>query len=136
MIELLNLPDELILAIMNKVKPRVLLLCSIIGIGNNRLEQLALDSCHSLDLTTDYSQSPYEQLMDRFYSHVLPSIYNNLQSFVFTIRHLRRISAFAEENCDGTFPNLTHLRIMIPRKCSRTGTTFTLGELYYSSCFF
>jgi hypothetical protein len=32
-VQLLNLPDVLILAIMNKIKPRVLLLCSIIDIG-------------------------------------------------------------------------------------------------------
>ncbi len=56
-VQLLDLPDELILMIMNKVKPRVLLLCSIITIGNNRLEQLALDKCHSIDLTIDYFQS-------------------------------------------------------------------------------
>jgi len=132
MIELLDLPDELILAIMNKVKPRVLLLCSIVGIGNNRLEQLAIGNCHSIDLTFDYRQSSHEQLMERFYSHVLPRIYNNIQSLVFTFQHLLRISAFAEENCDGTFPNLTHLKMMIPRKCSITGTTFTLGKLNYS----
>ncbi len=29
----------------------MLLLCSIIAIGNNRLEQLALDKCQSIDLT-------------------------------------------------------------------------------------
>jgi hypothetical protein len=130
--ELLDLPDELILDIMNKVKPRALLLCSIIGIGNNRLEQLAIDNCHSIDLTFDYCQSSHEQLMERFYSHVLPSIYNNIQLLVFTFQHLLRISAFAEENCNGTFPNLAHLKIMISRKCRITGTTFTLGKLYYS----
>jgi hypothetical protein len=36
-VQLLNLPDELILAIMNKIKPRVLLLCSIIDIGWTQL---------------------------------------------------------------------------------------------------
>ena len=77
MIEFLDLPNELILTIMNKVKPQVLLLCSIIGIGNNRLEQLAIGKCHSIDLTFDYLQSPHRQLMERFYSHVLPYIYKN-----------------------------------------------------------
>jgi hypothetical protein len=129
MIELLDLPNELILAIMNKVKPRVLLLCSIIGIGNNRLEQLAIDKCRSIDLTLDYRQSRHEQLMERFYSHVLPYIYKNIQSLALTLHHLSDISTFAEENCDGTFPNLTHLKIMLPRKCHITGATFTLGKL-------
>jgi hypothetical protein len=135
MIELLDLPNELILSIMNKVKPRVLLLCSIIGMGNNRLEHLAIDKCRSIDLTFDYRQSPHEQLMKRFYSHVLPYIYKNIQSLTLTFHHLSEISAFAEENCDGTFPNLTNLKIMLPRKCHITGTTFTLGKLYYSFCF-
>ena len=49
---------------MNKVKPQVLLLCSIITIGNNRLEQLALDKCHSVDLTFDYVRSPYQTLIE------------------------------------------------------------------------
>ncbi|CAF2171608.1 unnamed protein product [Rotaria magnacalcarata] len=133
MIELLDLPNELILAVMNKVKHRVLLFCSIIGIGNNRLEQLAIDKCRSIDLTFDYRQSPHEQLMERFYSHVLPYIYKNVQSLTLTIDHLSDISTFAEENCDGTFPNLTHLKIMLPRKCHITGTTSTLGNNMISS---
>ena len=33
-IELVDLPDELILFILKKVNPRVLLLCSMTGIGN------------------------------------------------------------------------------------------------------
>ncbi|CAF2837225.1 unnamed protein product [Rotaria sp. Silwood2] len=126
MIELLDLPNELILAIMNKVKPRVLLLCSIIGIGNNRLEQLAIDKCHSIDLTLDYPQSPHEQLMKRFYSHVLPYIYKNIQSLALTLHHLSDISTFAEEYCDGTFSNLTHLKIILPRQSRITDTNFTL----------
>jgi len=91
MIELLDLPDELILAIMNKVKLQALLLCSIIGIRNNRLEQLALEKCHSIDLTFDYYKAPHQQLMERFYSHVLPSIYNNIQSLQLAPFNISRI---------------------------------------------
>jgi hypothetical protein len=82
---LVDLPDELILLIMNKVKPEVLLLCSIITVGNNRLEQLALDKCHSIDLTFDYCQSPYKSLIRRFYSHVMPSIIHNVGDIVIPI---------------------------------------------------
>ncbi|CAF4811428.1 unnamed protein product, partial [Rotaria sp. Silwood2] len=64
-VQLVDLPDELILTIMNKVKPHVLLLCSIIDIGNNRLEQLALDKCQAIDLTFDYQQSPHKSLFTR-----------------------------------------------------------------------
>jgi hypothetical protein len=70
MVELLDLLDELILEIMNKVEAQVLLLCSIIGIGNNRLEQLALNKCHSIDLTFDYYNSSHQPFLKRFYSHV------------------------------------------------------------------
>ncbi|CAF3580053.1 unnamed protein product, partial [Rotaria sp. Silwood2] len=66
-VQLLDLPDELILIIMNKIKPRMLLLSSIITIGNHRLEQLVLDKCHSIDLTFDYVQSPYETVIQDEY---------------------------------------------------------------------
>ena len=128
-VQLLDLPDELILAIMNKVKPQVLLLCSIIDIGNNRLEQLALDKCHSIDLTFDYFQSPYQSLIERFYSHVMPRIINNIQSLTLNIQHIPYIITFVEKNCNGTLPNLTHLKIMIGRQCLSTGTPYTLGKL-------
>ncbi|CAF3745416.1 unnamed protein product, partial [Rotaria sordida] len=84
--QLFDLPDELILIIRNKVKPRVLLLNSIITIGNTRLEQLAIDKCHSIDLTFDYVQSPYETLIQRFYSHIMPHIIDNIQSLTINIR--------------------------------------------------
>jgi hypothetical protein len=47
---------------------------------------------------------PYELLIERFYSHVMP-----------------RIVTFASENCNGTVPNLTYLRIMIGKECPGTG---------------
>ncbi len=82
MIELLDLPNEIILSIFNKVQPQVFFLCSIIDIGNNYLEQLALDKCHSIDLTFDYYRSPF---LHDFYSHKMPRIYNNIQSSTFVI---------------------------------------------------
>ncbi|CAF4191577.1 unnamed protein product [Rotaria magnacalcarata] len=93
-IELVDLSDELILIVMNKVKSKVLLLCSIITIGNNRLEDLALDKCHSIDLIFDYFQSPYQNLIQRFYSHVLPCIIYNVQSLRLNIQHIPNISNF------------------------------------------
>ncbi len=127
MIELLDLPDEIILYIFNKVKPHALLFGSIIGIGNNRLEQLALDKCHSIDLSFDYYRSPYEPYIKQFYSHVMPHIYKNIQSLTFNFQHLSNFVTFAEKYCDGTLPNVKHLKIMIGKKCSITGTIFTLG---------
>jgi len=123
---------------MNKVEPRVSLLCSIITIGNNRLEQLALDKCHSIDLTFDYFQSPYQTLVQRFYSHIMPNIINNIQSLTLTVRHIIDIITFAEKNSDGTLPNLTHLKIMLDRQWHQTGTPYTLdafGKLLFSIFF-
>ncbi|CAF2463951.1 unnamed protein product [Rotaria sp. Silwood2] len=134
-VQLLDLPDELILTIMNKVKPHVLLLCSIITIGNNRLEQLALDKCHSIDLTCDYFQSPYESLMKRFYSHVMPRIINNIQSLTLNIGHVPGIISFADKYYNGTLPNLTHLKIMFDRRCPQTATTYASGILLSSIYF-
>ncbi|CAF3562076.1 unnamed protein product [Rotaria socialis] len=125
-IQLVDLPDELILIIMNKVKPKVLLLCSIITIGNNRLEKLALDMCHSIDLTFDYFQSPNQFIIPRFYTHVMPCIINNIQSLTLSIQHIPNMITFVERYCNGTLPNLTYLKIIIGRQNSMTGTPYTL----------
>jgi len=130
MVQLLDLPDELILAIMNKAVPRVLLLCSIIGIGNNRLEQLALDKCQAIDFTFDYLQSPHESFFERFYLYVMPRIISNIQSLTLQIQHLPNIRTFVEKNCDEILPNLIHLRIMLCRRNPKTGTPYTLGNYY------
>ena len=87
LVELLDLPDELILAIMNKIKPRAILLYSMIGIKNIRFEQLALDQCHSIDLTSDDFDSSYEmfiqKLIDHLLYHVFLIIFNHLQSILY-----------------------------------------------------
>ncbi|CAF1415693.1 unnamed protein product [Rotaria sp. Silwood1] len=132
-VQLLDLPDEIILTIMNKVKPRVLLLCSIIAIGNNRLEQLALDKCQAIDLTCNYFQLQDQSLFQqRFYSHVMPRIFNNIQSLTLYIQHLPDIVSFAEKNSDRIFPNLTHLKIMIFKRNPKTSTSYILGYGIYS----
>ncbi|CAF3597026.1 unnamed protein product [Rotaria sp. Silwood1] len=132
-VQLLDLPDELILAIVNKIKPRLLLLCSIIDIGNNRLEQLALDKCHSIDLTFDYFKSSHKLRFKRSYSHVMSRISNQIQSLTFDILHIRDLANFAEQNCNGTLLNLTHLKITIGRQYHETGTPYTLSINLYST---
>jgi hypothetical protein len=128
-VELLDLPDELILAIMKKVNPQVLLLCSMMNIGNNRLQQLAFDRCHSIDLTFDYLRAPHKLLMKRFYSDVLPRIIHNIKSLAINHHHISSIKSFLKNNCNGTLPNLTHLKIMIGAKHAETGIPYTIGKL-------
>ncbi|CAF3704826.1 unnamed protein product [Rotaria socialis] len=134
-IQLVDLPDELILIIMNKVKPKVLLLCSIITIGNNRLEKLALDMCHSIDLTFDYFESPNQFIIPRFYTHVMPCIINNIQSLTLSIQHIPNMITFVERYCNGTLPNLTYLKIIIGRQNSMTGTPYTLDDCILTNIF-
>jgi hypothetical protein len=129
-VQLLDLPDELILAIMNRVQPHVLLLCSMIDIGNDRLERFVLDKCQTIDLTFDSLQSPHESLFERFYLYVMPHIINNIQSLTLHIQHLPKIRTFIEKNSDEILPNLTHLRIMLCRRMPKTGTQYTLGNYY------
>ncbi|CAF1100941.1 unnamed protein product [Rotaria sordida] len=125
-IELVDLPDELILFIMKKVNPRMLLLCSMIGIGNNRLEALAFDICHSIDLTFDYPQAPHRLFRRRFFSHVMPRISYDIQSLRINLNHIQSIKTFVENNCNGTLPNLTHLKIMLGTNQVKTGIPYTI----------
>ncbi|CAF3952241.1 unnamed protein product, partial [Rotaria sordida] len=126
-IELVDLPDELILFIMKKVNPRMLLLCSMIGIGNNRLEALAFDICHSIDLTFDYPQAPHRLFRRRFFSHVMPRISYDIQSLRINLNHIQSIKTFVENNCNGTLPNLTHLKIMLGTNQVKTGIPYTIA---------
>ncbi|CAF5072442.1 unnamed protein product [Rotaria sp. Silwood1] len=129
MIELLDFSDEMILTIMHKIQYRTELLCSTIGIGNNHLEQLALAKCQSIDLIFVFTHSPYELLIQRFYSHLIPRIYYNIQSLTLSLQHLLRIVNFANGNRDRTLPNLTHLKIMFGKQCCETDAPCTLGNL-------
>ncbi|CAF1558579.1 unnamed protein product [Rotaria sordida] len=116
---------------MNKIKPEVLLVCSIITVGNNRLEQVALDKCHSIDLTFDCFQSAHESLIQRLYSDVMSRISNNIQSLILNIEHLPKMIGFAEKECNGILPNLTHLKIMLDRESRGTGTPHALGKFLF-----
>ncbi|CAF1490874.1 unnamed protein product [Rotaria sordida] len=91
LVELLDLPDEIILAIMNKIKPRPMLLYSMIGIKNIRLEQLALEQCHSIDLTSDCFDSSYEMFIYEFISFTLPCIFNYIKSLTIDNVHVQHL---------------------------------------------
>jgi hypothetical protein len=124
----------MILAIMNKVKPRELLLYSIIGIEHNRLEQLALDQCNPIDLTFDYH--PHEILVKELISYTLPCIFNYIESLTINAVWLQdfidAVQRIDDENC----LNLKHLKIMGGRLYNNTGTPYTTGKLYSHPAFF
>ncbi len=113
LVELLDLSDEMILAIMNKIKPRAILLYSMIGTKNIRLEQLALDQCHSIDLTSDYFDSLYdERIIEEFIYFTLPSIFNYIQSLTINIQHIRDLNDIEKTIRENYLNNLKHLKIM------------------------
>ncbi len=116
---------------MNKVKPHAILLCSIIDTGNDRLEELALDKCHSIDLSFDYHYAPHELLFKRFFSDVLPRIYNNIQSLTLSLKHLLHIDAAVKAIDSKSLPNLRHPKIFAGRRRHYTGTPFTISELSF-----
>ena len=125
-VELLDLPDEIILTILKKVDPQVLLFCSMINIGNSRLERLVFDRCHSIDLTFDYGHAPHKQTYEKqFYSHVLSRISHQIQSLTIDISHNLSINRSLQNICIEHLPNLKHVKLMLGTKYSKTGIPWT-----------
>ncbi|CAF1431173.1 unnamed protein product [Rotaria sordida] len=128
LVELLDLPDEIILAIMNKIKPRPILLYSMIGIKNIRLEQLALEQCHSIDLTSDCFDSSYEMFIYEFISFTLPYIFNYIKSLTIDIVHVQHLNYIQKTIYDENYlNNLKHLKIMAGRLHCDIGGPFRAG---------
>ena len=117
---------------MNKIPCRVSLLCSIIGVGDNRLESLSLDGCHSIDLNDCLESSPYALSLSRFYSHVLPQITNNIQSLAFDIQHIPALLRFEKQNKNRILPNLTHLKVLFGKQRHNIGIPYSLSKLLLS----
>ena len=126
--ELLDLPDEMILAIMNEVIPEIYLPYSMIGIGNNRLERLVLDKCHTVNLNFDNRRSPDDLCTERLFFHVLHPIANHIRSLALNRRHLLHFSTLLKYYADKIVFNITHLKINLGFFHHNTGTLFTLGK--------
>ena len=126
--ELLDLSDELILAIMKKVHPQVLFLCSMVDIGNDRLERLAFDTCHSFDLTCDYPSNSYKLVMKKLYFNVMPRIIHEIRSLRIKFHQISFVNTFVKKRGIGTPRNLTHLKIILGAKHGRTNIAYTLGK--------
>ena len=127
-VQLLDLPDELLLKILKKVDSQVTLLCSMIDVGNDRLKQLAFDRCHSIDLSSDYCQVKQRSLKNQFFSDVMSRIYHDIRSLTITYNHMSSMKTFIDQNSNGTLPNLTHLKFLLNPKHKKTGIPFTLGN--------
>jgi hypothetical protein len=108
---------------MRQVKLLVELLTSFIGVGNARLDNLVLDRsrCSSIDLTFDFQCSPQRMVMERFFSHVLPCIYNNIESLALNFKHLSYVSVIAFRTLERHFPNLSQFKIVQSRRVPGSG---------------
>ncbi|CAF0789076.1 unnamed protein product [Rotaria sordida] len=116
---------------MNKIQPRAVLLYSMIGTKNIHLEQLALDQCHSIDLTSDYFGSPYEMIIREFILSTLPCIFNYIESLTVNLVHISSLYQLVKRIDDKScLNNLKHLKIMAGRLHRNAGTPITLN--FYS----
>ena len=88
---------------MKQVNSQVLLLCSMIDIGNSCSEKLVLIliDCHFIGLTFDYARASHQCLMKRFHCNVLSRINRRILSV------------------NAPLLNLTHLKIMLDVKYSK-----------------
>ena len=117
---------------MNKIKPQVILLYSMIGIKNIRLEQLALDQCHSIDLTYNDSDCSSEWIIRKFIYDFLPSNFNYIESLTINVMYMKLIDNITtykyryNENC----LNLKHLKLMGGRLHSNMELQFRHRKLY------
>ena len=93
---LLDLPDEMILAIFNQVKPEMIF--SMIGTGNTRLEQLALSKCHIIDFTLNSYHHQRGPAVGRFYLYVLPYISNHFQSLTLNLTYLLHVDTIVRSS--------------------------------------
>jgi len=114
---------------MNKINPGVLLLCSMIGIGNNRLEKVAFDRCYSIDLSFHYHRVAHLSLLRRFYSDVMPRVIHHIRSLTINLGQILKMKTYIENNWNGTLPNVTHLKKMLGSKQDKTGMPYTIGKL-------
>ena len=104
----------------------------MIGIKNIRLEQLALDQCHSIDLTYDDSDCSSEWIIQKFIYDFLPSNFNYIESLTIDVMYMELIDNIIKykyrynENC----LNLKHLKLMAGRLHCDMEPPFRHGKLY------
>lgn len=99
----------------------------MIAIKNIRLEQLALDQCHSIDLNSDYFDSwDDEMLIENFISYTLPCIFNYIESLTINFVHIPDLNHIAETIFYNKkrLNNLKHLKIMASRLHCSTEAPF------------
>ena len=101
-VHLLNLPDEVLLLILNKLS-NIDVLYSLLNVNNRRLNILAQDNTFTNILKFDCIDNT--SLIDRFCIDILPRIHHYVKCFIFDPVCMERILLATD------YPNLTELKI-------------------------
>jgi hypothetical protein len=105
-IHLLDLPNEILYTILNKLD-NMNVLYSLIGIGNKRLDHLAqtfISTLNFISTSTDIC-SIHHSILNRFCIDILPRIQYNVKYLICESMTMERILLV------GDYPNLTQLKI-------------------------
>ena len=101
-IHLLDLPDEILFIILNKLN-NIDVLYSLLDINNGRLNILAQENTFTNIL--NFVSIDDISLIDRFCSYILPRIHHNVKCFILYPVLMERILLATD------YPNLTELKI-------------------------
>jgi hypothetical protein len=101
-VHLLDLPDEILLIILNKLS-NMDVLYSLLDINNGRLNILAQEK--TFTNTLEFVTIDDNSIIDRFCSDILPRIHQNVKCFILYPVFMERILLATD------YPNLTALRI-------------------------
>ena len=100
-VHLLDLPDEMLLCILKKLK-KIDVLYSLLGTGSDRLNRLTQDKQFSKTLELIFAG---EMLLNRFCQEILPQIHRNVQQLTIESATMERILLA------GNYPNLSQMKL-------------------------
>jgi hypothetical protein len=101
-INLLDLPDEVLLIILRKLS-NIDVLYSLLDINNGRLDMLVREKTFSNTLNFVFIDN--NSLLDRFSTDILPRIHHNVRYFILEPVFMERILLAT------VYPNLTELKL-------------------------
>lgn len=106
-IHLLDLPDEMLLTILNKLD-NADVLYSLLGINNKRLENIIQHEsfCNTLNIASMTQNTRIiHSILDRFCNNILPRICFNVKCLILQPDSMERLLATS-------YPNLTELKLL------------------------
>jgi len=103
-IELLDLPNEILLIILNKLD-NIDVLYSLFGINNERLDSLVKDDVFTNILNFVRISSITDMKLDRFCTSILPQIHYSIKKLILDTTSMKNILLVCN------YPNLTSLEL-------------------------